>query len=317
MKCHLLLSSLLLALSIHGWAGAKLTIPATVTVHGASVRLSDVATIEGTEHECAQLNSVTLGAAPLVGENCTFSLGAIRMRLRQAGVDPTTVTIDCPSSVTVTRPAMAVDGAMLVSLADQWLRDRLPVVAGEELTLTPLRVPANLQLPEGKLSWQYEETGGAGGATRGVLLSALVDGKSAWHGVITLRVQRTRSVLVLKSAVSRYQVLSEEMIGIERRDVSAIRGELLGDPHEAVGQRVVCLLAAGTVLTTGMLEAVPTIKKNEAVQVQARCGGLLVVTTAIACEDGQTGASIRVKNEATRLEFSARVIGPGRLDASL
>lgn len=293
---------------------ATLTIPAAVTAHGSQVMLSEIATITGTDEEQTRLKTVVLGASPVIGQSRELTPAMIRVRLRQYGIAPDNVTIESPATIQVTRASTAMQGDSLVAVAQAWLQAKLTPAAGEELVLAPVRVPTDLQLPDGTIDWECSAAGDGAGGVQHVLVTVLANGQASWRGIVSFKVQRFMTVLVAKTLLVKGAALSETLISVERRDVTALNGLPLRDPHDVLGTRAAQSLVAGAVLTTQSTEPIPLVKRNDEVHVRAVCGAFVISTLATALEDGIAGATIRVRNPQTRQEYAARVISAGELE---
>lgn len=311
-----LLVCLILALTSLSYA-LSLTFPAEATVNGDQILLADVAKIEGTADEVAALGKISLGVSPVTGMSVPYTEGRIRVRLRQCSLDPDAITISCPKIMTVTRLATKVDGEVIVATAEQWLRDRLTVTDTAEVTMMPLRIPTDVQLPDGQLSWECTEVGGATGSLRSVQVRIAVENRLVWSGLVSFRLQRCGMVLVAKSNLARNAPVTANDVSLQRSDLSETRGTPLTDVAQLDHCRAATLLHAGDVLTTACIETTPIVKCNEDVRVFVVCGALVVHSRAVACSDGVLGAVISVRNPVTRQEYSAKVVGSGELQAIL
>ena len=310
---NILLMAALLSMLPEAVYAAKIVIPANVCVNGTQVMLLEIAHIEGDTEEQARLHGVSLGVAPLLGESYAFSVGMIRMCLRQYGVNPDSVTLDCPPTISVTRASTRVEGTALAAVAEGYLRGTLPKT-GNEVSVSATQVPANLQLPVGTLTWNCALNGSTTGSLCNVLVTAKVDGLPAWRGSITCQIQHVVTVLVACTAIEHNQTITANMVGVKRCAVDAGHGVPLSNLDEVIGLRATRALPAGSPLLSDAVEIIPLVKSNALVQVQAHCGAFLITTQAIACEDGHTNEVIHLRNVDTHQVFTARVTGPNTLE---
>lgn len=291
-----------------------LTLPARVTIDGDEMLLGKIAAITDAGGDEQRLAQVVLGAAPIPGQSRTLTEEMIRVRLRQFGFDPETITIDCPPSVQITRLAAAVKGETLVEIARAWLLERLAPAADEKLELTPVRTPADAQVPTGVQAWECAPAGLDAGSLRHVMLTLLVDGRPAWRGMLSFRLSRYAEVLVARRAIARGEVLNDSAVRREWREITTLTGTPLRDVAELEGRRAVNSLAQNAVLTAVNTEPVPLVMRNDTVHVQAKCGAFIITAVAIALEDGQAGETIRVRNPDSRQEYTARVVAARLLE---
>ncbi|MHB9110546.1 MAG: flagellar basal body P-ring formation chaperone FlgA [Armatimonadota bacterium] len=312
MLRHLML---LLGFSLGLAASATtLTLPPRVAIEADEMLLGQIAVITDAGDDAQRLGQVVLGAAPIPGQSRTLTREMIRVRLRQFGFNPETITVDCPPSVLVTRLTTAIKGETMVEIAREWLTQRLAPAAEEKLELTPMRTPADAQAPTGALTWECAPAGMDAGSLRHVMVTMLVDGRSAWRGVLSFRLTRYAEVLVARKAIARGETLSEGAVATEWREITTVTGAPLRDVAELDGRRAVNSLAQNAVLTLANTEPIPLVKRNDTVHVQAKCGSFIITTVAVALEDGLAGATIRVRNPDTRQEYAARVVAVGLLE---
>lgn len=304
---------LLCIMTLASWA-TTLTFPERACVRAEQFTVAEVAKVEAeSEAQAAQLNAVVLGASPIIGQQRDLTAGMIRMRLRQYNIDPDSVTLACPPVVTITRLANRLEGETLLAVAQDWLRLQLQA-GNDELTLTPLRTPDGLTLPEGTVRWECAQTGTPSGGLCHVQVSVLVNDAPAWRGIISFRLQRFGEVLVVKRAQRKGEAISADAVAIERRDLTNLRGTPLRAVEGAVGQRALTAVAVGDILIETAVERMPLVQRNAQVNVRAFCGGLAVSLRAIACEDGSAGSVITVRNTDTQRTFTARVLANGELE---
>lgn len=300
-----------------GALAVTLTLPPRATIESDEMLLGKIAVITDAGDDEQRLSQVVLGAAPIPGQSRTLTQDMIRVRLRQFGFNPDTITFDCPPSVLVTRLTTAVKGETMVEIAHEWLLGRLAPTADEKLELTPMRTPTDAQAPTGTLTWECAPAGMDVGNLRHVMLTMLVDGHPAWRGVLSFRLSRFAEVLVARKAIARGEVLSEGAVMREWHEITTVTGTPLRDVTELAGKRAVNSLAQNAVLTLVNTEPVPLVMRNATVHVQAKCGAFIISAVAIALEDGLQGAIIRVRNPDSRDEYTARVIAAGLLELQL
>ncbi|MBC7286516.1 MAG: flagella basal body P-ring formation protein FlgA [Armatimonadetes bacterium] len=93
------------------------------TVAEGQIRLGQVAEVQGTDEKAAAIREIELGQAPLPGRKRSVTCGYIKMRMRAAGIDLSSVVFSGPEEVLVIRapedknggeekPAPTVNGAV-------------------------------------------------------------------------------------------------------------------------------------------------------------------------------------------------------------
>jgi hypothetical protein len=132
---------------------ATVRVPESVTVSAVRFQLGDIATVEGDETLCQTLLRIELGASPLAGQSRLFTRQQLITRLRLHGVDLSTIQLEMPHTVRITRGAQSLDTTQL----EQFAREQLKAVVGEaarEWTLE--NPPAPASIPSGAVSFRLE-----------------------------------------------------------------------------------------------------------------------------------------------------------------
>jgi flagella basal body P-ring formation protein FlgA len=174
-------------------------------------------------------------------------------------------------------------------------------------------VPA---LPPGRVTLQVSPTASLGGSGA-VPVQVLVEGQR-WRTIFPrLEVQVVQPVLVARTRIAR---------GVQAQagDVEAVRNPVQGTGQpplsrleQVLGNEATRDIAPGTVLTAGMFRVAPVVRPGEDVTVSVLDGGLTIVARGQARSAGGNGQLVKVVNPDTRHEFTARVVGPGKVEVRL
>ncbi len=121
-------------------------------------------------------------------------------------------------------------------------------------------------------------------------------GQKPWKVYVPVDVVVTAAVLVARQTLIKGQVLTEDDITLEKRDVSRIRGGYLSDPRQVIGQRLKTQLIAGKTLKPGMFAADIAIKRGQSVTLTVNTGGFSITMLGTALMDGAVDQRIRVQN---------------------
>jgi flagella basal body P-ring formation protein FlgA len=110
--------------------------------------------------------------------------------------------------------------------------------------------------------------------------------------------------------------LTPDAVRFERRDVTRIQERAFSRPEDLKGLRVRTALPAGRILDRRVTEAVPLVRRGDAVTIRAQIGAVSVTTSGRALSDGAAGESVTVEN-ADRQKIQGRVDGPGMVKVAL
>src|SRR5438552_3877013 len=124
----------------------RVTVAPQSTVHTPTIRLADIATLEGEGAEA--IGATGLGSAPIAGETRTLEGAAVLQALhREAGsLDGITYTI--PALVRVRRAAQEVPEPAVRKVVEDFLAEALGTQV-ENAVLRTVELPGPIRIPEG------------------------------------------------------------------------------------------------------------------------------------------------------------------------
>ena len=290
--------------------------PRCVEVIGDSVTVRDLllpgAQADGVGEEVLE-RVVLTGLNP--GEQSLLTPGEIYLRLAELGLDPTARGWSWSQSVLVTRRSQVISRADLVAAGEEAIRAQLDLCPDDQAFISPVMAPRPLLAPVGPVRLEAlvqspRLRGGLWTANLGVML----DHSRAADCTLRYRVTITGPVLVTRRAVRRHESLAEEDFAFETRELTRVRGTPLRVPEALSGLRAARAVAAGTVVTSEWSETIPAVRRNQLVCAAAQVGRVRATTRVVALADGILGEVIRVRTEADRREFLARVVAPGQVE---
>lgn len=142
-------------------------------------------------------------------------------------------------------------------------------------------------------------------------------GTSPWLVYVPVRVQVLAEALVTAHPLGRGVTLAESDLARRPVDLASFGHGVLTDPAQALGKRLRFPVAAGTVLNSAMFEQLPMVRRGQTVTVVSGQPGFEVRVHGEALADGTAGATIPVRNRATRRVIEGRVEGAGLIRVPL
>ncbi|MFH0882759.1 MAG: flagellar basal body P-ring formation chaperone FlgA [bacterium] len=135
------------------------------------------------------------------------------------------------------------------------------------------------------------------------------NGKRIRRVPLSVRVHPQVLVPVAKRSLKRGEILRNDMIGWERRDVTDVRGDwpLHTDPLASGLYRMRRTVRENDVMTEESIEKTPEVISGEPITLVAMQGNVSIATTGIAMEDGRKGDWIRVENPQYKMILRAQV----------
>ncbi len=112
-------------------------------------------------------------------------------------------------------------------------------------------------------------------------------------------------VVVSKRPMAKNQIVSEEDVSLEKRDLAKIPPGAITDLDETLGKRLKRTLGAGTVLRRTMVDNPPLVKRGDIVKLLIETARLKVTALGRVDERGGVGDVVRVIN----LDSKRRVYG--------
>ena len=138
----------------------------------------------------------------------------------------------------------------------------------------------------------------------------LIAGQTRQRVSIGAYVRAWQQQVVLSRPVAYRQVIREEDLTVRRTLADSTPDDPLLSKEAVLGQQASRDLAAGTVLTSRMVAALPLVQRGQLVSVTVESGKITVKTVAEAREEGVFGQTIRVRKVGTQEEFNVTVSGP-------
>ena len=153
-----------------------------------------------------------------------------------------------------------------------------------------------------------------GSSTVGVRCS----GDASWTVYVQVKVKAEVNRVVLVAAMPRGAIVDSGDIKEETRwqYLSSQTTAFIIDMDQVIGKQTKRSLAAGTLLTTTMLQAPNIVQRGDRVTLVAGSGGLQVSMTGKALENGAVGDRIRVRNLKSKRQVEGLVQNDGSVRVS-
>jgi flagella basal body P-ring formation protein FlgA len=275
-------------------------------VDGASVRLGDVAALEGERSQ--KLAGLVLAPAPAPGESRSLAGSRVLAALQRelGALDAVRYTI--PALVRVRRASQDVTDEMLRETVERFLVEQF-ADGVREARLRSLELPGVVRIPPGPFEARVAVPPGGAvvGRTR-LQVELLQDGTVVRTVWVTADVALEGPVVVARRPIGRGETIAAADLTVERREIPANGGDLLGDPHEAEGRVARAALPPLAPLRREQLTAPILVRRGDVVLLVAERGGLRLTVPAEAQDEAAAGESVRVTNRATKKDVIARVV---------
>jgi flagella basal body P-ring formation protein FlgA len=295
-------------------------------VQEPQVRLGDVAILHTRNLPAIErLAALPLGRAPRLGGEAVVRRDAIAKWVRsRLGVARSQVLWSGPEEIHVRSLAQEVPATRLEQIAEtalrEWLAQRV-----SRYSVHALALPGDLKLPAGQVQVKARPiAGNAEPAERMVVwLDLQVGGRFVRALPVTFTVDAYRKAWVAPERVARGVALTPAIV--ERREIK-ITGRATGAPlpldgsrpgEILAGWRTTKALAEGEAITAHNAGVAPLIARGEWVLVHLKSGAVEVERRAQAMQDGDLGQIVQVRSPRGPASLAARVMAPGRVEATL
>lgn len=295
--------------------GTCLTLNAAVLVEQDSVRLSDIATLTGTSNgRLETLGAIVVARAPQPGQTRFVSIDYIRIRLKQAGIDTTSILFKGPQDVRITRQGAALPTQRIQRAVEMAIRSRMPW-KNEDVTISDINLDETLQLPVGKLTYQILPSRNEDYLGQTILaLHLFVDGEPVRKVWVNATISVMADVVTVVRPLGKYAVIELADLSLERRDLSGLSSDTVSRIEDVLGNRTTRMIYPQTVLQASMFASPPLVRRGDIVKIVANTGPMIITATGMVKQQGCKGDMVRVVNTDSNRIITARVTGPGAVE---
>ena len=125
---------------------------------------------------------------------------------------------------------------------------------------------------------------------------------------VRLRIRKFAEVVVAKDKFDRNDPIDLSALSVERMDITTVREQPIRSIDELAGLRTTRIVRRGTILTAGMVEAVPDVEAGKDIEIIYQTGLCTITARGTALEPGYKGDLVKVKNAASGKIIHAEII---------
>jgi flagella basal body P-ring formation protein FlgA len=152
------------------------------------------------------------------------------------------------------------------------------------------------------------------GAAMRFVIAAGESGARTRIGEATATVQVSAPAVRTRKAIGRGDRLDDEAIAVVATELNGQALRPLLDFDDVHGARATHDLVEGALVTRSDIVAEPIVKSGDIVRARVHVGGVELIGSGVAAENGLKDAVIRVINQETHHAFRARVVGSGEVE---
>lgn len=287
---------------------------ADANVRGPNILLAEIAEIETEDEQLrTELQQLVVGRAPLPGQRREVHGATVRTRMRQQRLPVNQILLEPEGhDVVVHTRSVTIAGDALVDFVLKDLVEHRSLPPSDYSETAQLdftcATPSSVRVADGEPLLRVQRVSGSPPGSLMVLVDIIVN--EALERSVPVRCDAVleTEVVVATTTLKRHDLLQHDVYEIQiRRFTSLPRDGLL--PHDAPeGWRITRPVAAGTVLTFGMVEPRPVVKRGDAVSIIAEVAGIVVTVPGIALADGGNRELIQVENAVSGQIVQAYVV---------
>jgi flagella basal body P-ring formation protein FlgA len=141
-----------------------------------------------------------------------------------------------------------------------------------------------------------------------LLVEAVDEGGNSETFQVRLKIKLFADVIVATDRLGWHQMISEEVVRVERMEVTNLYDQPATSLADVVGKRTSRNISRGAIVTSSACEAIPQIEAGRPVSI-VFAGDLYTVTAhGKALQDGYTGDYVKVKNQSSGKVLKAQVV---------
>ena len=273
------------------------------------IRLGGIAEIKGEDQEMVQkLRAIVIGKAPLPGESTHISEEYVKMRLKQNSVDLSQISIAGSKNIKVSSDFVEISKEKIKHVAMDFIYKKVPWERNR-IRVKEIRVSDDIVLPRGKITYEVIPPPKAdylGTTPLSILFKVNGDlKKRVWA---TVDIEVLSEVVVTRRPLRRYQLITEDDIQLEKRNLADLSSDAVTSLDEVLGKRTRRRIDTHVVLRANLIELPPLVNRGDVVLMVAESGALRITALGEVKGRGRQGERIRVVNLDSNQVVYARVL---------
>lgn len=291
-------------------AGASvITLHDEAYVKGPRVLLGDLARIEGENAE--ELAAIEIAPAAAPGGSKRINATLLKSRIRSVTREGSAVEVRGADAVTATTLSLQLSPEMLAADLRRYIESEMPWDPAN--TTIDIATPAQeCIVPDGAMTVDWRPSPTYAWVGKGVFRGeVLVDGMLQSVVLANAVLETYADVVVAATEIPRGAIVSRSNLRTEKKAMSTLRQGFFEDPDEVAGMVTRSTLFPGTQILTRHVAPRRIVRRNQAVTVEVRQGGLVVRDRALAMGDAGEGDLLTCRNPQSKEEFVGVVQADG------
>lgn len=292
---------------------AKITIsiPGNVNVSQATIKLGEIARIEGVKgDELLKIQSLELGKSPLPGYEREITKQFIALSLQEMGYSYKDFVLNAPMKIKITTDSRKIESKELINFAKKYIIEKTGYDK-KKVKIIPKFTPPDLLIPAASYTLEVIKTNNLqlpGDISLPVQVK--IGDQVIKRVYLGFRVKIIEKVYIAKRNILKGERLKREDFILETREIVKLKGKLISDfNNKLVKDGIINTpLNKGDILTTYYLMRPVIISWGDEIEAEVVIGNIIVTTVVKALQSGRKGDRILVENKKTGHRFKAEVI---------
>lgn len=280
-----------------------------IEIDSPRIRMGQIVAIDATTPEMAdRLARIEIGRAPLAGQTRGISREYILLRLRQSGIDPSTLDLRLPTKIRVRRSAVRITREEM----EMMVRDHLmATVSSDEaqINITAVRIKDDVLLPKGEIHHEVQrQHQSAPSRMLPVSIVFKVDGRFVRKVSALVSLEIMQNVVVSRKPIPRFKVITAQDVMMRQVNVASMADTVIRSIESVVGKRARRAIGMHDAMHTNMVEWPPVVQKGDRVTIIAESGNLRITALGEVRSTGKVGQQVRVVNLDSKKNITAQVV---------
>ena len=138
-----------------------------------------------------------------------------------------------------------------------------------------------------------------------------------WSLYVPVSVKNLKLVAILKHAVIRNTIISEDDIVLEKRNINRLTSGYFDATEQLIGKIITQNLSSGAVLTKHHIKAATAVNRGQTVTLIVKNAVIEVRTKGVAMSKGAIGERIKVKNTNSERIIEGTIINKDLISVNL
>ena len=286
----------------------SINLKARSLVIGPKILLHEICIIQTNDRAIRQqIGAVQLGKVPPPGESKELTLSFIKLQLRQAGLQKYLDKISGPKVIRVTTAHEEISKVVLEDAVTEYVRQHAPEV---DFRVELNRLPEKLRAPQYDYRLEVKPAGRFIGRGHQAFRIGLISQEEEVASLsLSATIHAFQEIAVAKVRLPRHQEIDQQTLVFEYRDISRISGTPISREAFAKTWRTKVIVAPGTVIEAGMVEAPPLVERGRIVRLIIAAGNVEIATEGRAQDSGQLADAVKVRHLGNNKILRGEVTG--------